>query len=78
MSPGHAPAPGECILTTETEYGANYVGYLQLANRTGVVVEVVPSNEFGEIDLDALDATIRRTDVGPAKLIAIMFRSTTR
>lgn len=71
MSPDHAPQPGDRILTTETEYGANYVGYLQIAKRTGAVVEVVPSNEHGEIDLDALDATIRRTDVGPARLIAI-------
>ena len=71
VSPEHAPQPGDRILTTETEYGANYVGYLQIAKRTGAVVEVVPSNEHGEIDLDALDATIRRTDVGPARLIAI-------
>lgn len=71
MSPEHAPQPGDRILTTETEYGANYVGYLQIAKRTGAVVEVVPSNEHGEIDLDALDATIRRTDAGPARLIAI-------
>lgn len=71
MSPEHAPQPGDRILTTETEYGANYVGYLQIAKRTGAVVEIVPSNEHGEIDLDVLDATIRRTDVGPARLIAI-------
>ncbi len=71
ISPDHAPEPGDRILTTETEYGANFVAYLQLAHRTGVEVEVVPSDDHGEIDLDALDATIRRTDVGPAKLIAI-------
>ncbi len=71
VSPDHAPTAGDRILTTETEYGANVVAYLQIANRTGAVVEVVPSNEHGEIDLDALDATIRRTDVGPAKLIAL-------
>ncbi|MEO0493904.1 MAG: aminotransferase class V-fold PLP-dependent enzyme [Actinomycetota bacterium] len=71
VSPGHTPEPGDRILTTESEYGANVVGYLQIAQRTGAVVEVVPSNEHGEIDLDALDATIRRTDAGPVKLIAI-------
>ena len=71
VSPDHAPDPGDRILTTESEYGANVVAYLQIAKRTGAVVEVVPSNEHGEIDLDALDATIRRTDAGPAKLIAL-------
>ena len=71
VSPDHAPSPGARILTTETEYGANMVAYLQVANRTGAVVEVVPSNQHGEIDPDALDATIRRTDLGPVKLIAL-------
>lgn len=71
ISPDHAPDPGDRILTTESEYGANVVAYLQIANRTGAVVEVVPSNEHGEIDLDALDATIRRTNAGPVKLIAL-------
>ncbi len=63
--------PGDRILTTETEYGANFVAYLQIAKRTGAVVEVVPSNDWGEIDLPALEATIRRGDVGPARLISI-------
>ena len=34
-------------------------------------VEVVPSNDHGELDLDALEASIRRTDVGPVTLIAL-------
>ncbi|MEM9522334.1 MAG: aminotransferase class V-fold PLP-dependent enzyme [Actinomycetota bacterium] len=71
VSPDHAPTTGDRILTTETEYGANVVAYLQIANRTGAVVEVVPSNAHGEIDLDALSETIQRTDLGPVKLIAL-------
>ena len=67
ISPTHAPDPGDRILTTETEYGANFVAYLQLARRFGIEVEVVPSNDHGEIDLDALEASIRRTDVGPSR-----------
>ena len=71
ISPTHAPDPGGRILTTETEYGANFVAYLQLARRFGIEVEVVPSNDHGEIDLSALEASIRRTDVGPVTLIAL-------
>jgi cysteine desulfurase/selenocysteine lyase len=59
--------PGERILTAEAEYGANYVAFLQMAKRTGAVIEVVPSNEAGELDTGALERMIdRRT-----RLIAV-------
>lgn len=51
-------APGDRILTTQSEYGANYVAYLHIAARTGAVVEVVPNDDRGEIDVDALDTMI--------------------
>ncbi len=51
-------APGDRILTAEAEYAANYVAYLQVARRTGAVVEVVPSNEYGELDTSALERMI--------------------
>ena len=50
--------PGDRILTTTTEYGANYVAYLQISRRTGAIVEVVPDNEVGELDVGALEAMI--------------------
>src|SRR5690554_55474 len=43
-------SPGDKILTCEAEYGANFVSYLQIAQRYGTVIEVVPSDEFGQID----------------------------
>lgn len=49
---------GDRILTGEAEYAANYVAYLQVAARTGAVVEVVPSDASGQIDVDALDTMI--------------------
>jgi len=49
---------GDRILTTQSEYGANYVAYLHIAARTGAVVEVVPNNEVGELDVDALERMI--------------------
>ena len=41
--------PGDRILTAEAEYAANFVAFLQVAKRTGAVVEVIPSNEAGEL-----------------------------
>jgi cysteine desulfurase / selenocysteine lyase len=48
--------PGDRILTAEAEYAANYVAYLQVAKRTGAVVEVIPSAPTGETSPDALAA----------------------
>jgi cysteine desulfurase/selenocysteine lyase len=47
-------ASGDRILTSAAEYGSNYMAYLQTTRRTGASVEVVPSDERGEISLDAL------------------------
>ncbi|TRW87957.1 aminotransferase class V-fold PLP-dependent enzyme [Mycolicibacterium sp. 018/SC-01/001] len=49
---------GDRILTGEAEYAANYVAYLQVARRTGAVVEVVPSDESGQLDVGALGSMI--------------------
>lgn len=50
--------PGDRILTTTTEYAANFIAYLQMAERTGALIEVVPDTPTGEIDIDALEAMI--------------------
>ena len=49
---------GDRILTTTTEYGSNWAAYLQLRDRYGVEVVVVPDSEEGEIDLGALQSNI--------------------
>ena len=49
---------GDRILTTTTEYGANFIAYLQVAGRTGARIEVVPDTATGEIDVDALEEMI--------------------
>jgi selenocysteine lyase/cysteine desulfurase len=59
--------PGDRILTAEAEYAANYVAFLHVAKRTGAVVEVVPSDAMGELDLEALERMIDRR----VKLIAV-------
>jgi selenocysteine lyase/cysteine desulfurase len=50
--------PGDRILTAQAEYGANYVAYLQVAKRTGAVIEVIPNDAVGETDPHALEAMI--------------------
>lgn len=59
--------PGDRILTAQAEYGANYVAFLQIAKRSGVVIEVVPNDAQGQVDVDALSRMID----GRVKLIAI-------
>ena len=46
--------PGDRILTAMAEYASNYIAYLQIAQRTGAVVDVVPNDEFGQISVSAL------------------------
>jgi len=47
-------APGDRILLSRSEYAANAVAALQRARATGAVVEVVPSDASGRLDVDAL------------------------
>ena len=58
---------GDRILTAEAEYAANYVAFLQVAKRTGAVIDVVPSDASGELDVHALQRMIDAR----VKLIAI-------
>lgn len=47
--------PGDRILTAEAEYASNYIAYLRAAERSGVVVEPVPSDDSGALDVEALE-----------------------
>ncbi|AQW55578.1 aminotransferase class V-fold PLP-dependent enzyme [Streptomyces violaceusniger] len=46
--------PGDRILTGRAEYGSNVLAYLQIAQRTGAEVVVVPDDESGQLDTTAL------------------------
>lgn len=59
---------GDRILTAEAEYVSNYIGFLQMQQRAGVTITVVPSNAHGEIDLEALEKELR---AGGVRLVAI-------
>jgi selenocysteine lyase/cysteine desulfurase len=49
-------AAGDRILTSQAAYASNHIACLQVADRTGAAVEVVPSTKHGEIDVGALRA----------------------
>jgi len=49
---------GDRVLTCRAEYAANYVAFLQRAKRDGIVIEIVPDDEQGALDLNALEAMI--------------------
>ncbi len=46
--------PGDRILTAVAEYGSNFIPYLQVAENRGVIVEVVPNDEHGQLSVEAL------------------------
>lgn len=50
--------PGDRILTGRAEYGSNVLAYLQVAQRTGAEVVVVPNDEHGQLDTAALTELI--------------------
>ena len=50
--------PGDRILTTRAEYASNYIALLQVAQRTGAIVEVVPDDDDGQVSLEALEAAL--------------------
>ena len=49
---------GDRILTAEAEYSSNYIAFLQAARRSGAVIDVVPSDPAGTLDVAALEATM--------------------
>lgn len=49
---------GDRILTAEAEYAANYIAYLQVAKKVGAKVEMIPSANTGEVDVQALSNMI--------------------
>jgi cysteine desulfurase / selenocysteine lyase len=58
---------GDRILTAMAEYGSNYIAFLQIAKKTGAMVEAIPSDAAGQLSLDALQNTIDER----VKLIAV-------
>ena len=49
---------GDRILTVEAEYVSNFIAYLHLAKEKEVSIEVIPSDDNGNIDLNRLEYMI--------------------
>lgn len=50
--------PGDVVLTSTTEYGGNYIPYLQMKQRRGIEIRVIPNDEHGQFSLSALTAML--------------------
>lgn len=61
--------PGDKILTAYAEYASNYLAFMQVAKKTGAVIEVIDNDETGQLSINDLE---RRLDKR-VKLIAITY-----
>jgi selenocysteine lyase/cysteine desulfurase len=50
--------PGDRILTGISEYASNVISYLQIAKKTGAVVEPVPNDKYGQVSIADLKRMI--------------------
>lgn len=58
---------GDRILTAKVEYASNYIALLQVARRTGAMIEIIPNDESGQVSVEALQNMLDER----VKLIAI-------
>src|SRR5262249_32197346 len=50
--------PGDVILTSEMEFGSNWLGFINKQKTRGVDVQVIPNDEADNFDLQALENAI--------------------
>ncbi|EIK95852.1 aminotransferase class V [Pseudomonas sp. M47T1] len=60
--------PGDVVLTSISEYAGNYIPYLQLKQRRGIEIEVLPNDAHGQVSLPALQARLARPGVALVSL----------
>ncbi len=63
-------APGDRILTSRAEYASNVIAFLQIARRTGAVIEVIDDDCDGQLDVADLARRLA-CGPGPARLVAV-------
>jgi cysteine desulfurase/selenocysteine lyase len=64
--------PGDRILTANAEYASNYIALAQVAGRTGAQIDVIPDDEEGAVDTDALERMLDGAGDGPVKLVSLV------
>src|SRR5579863_4753795 len=62
--------PGDRILTAMAEYASNYIAFLQIAQKTGAIIEVIPNDTHGQVSVEALRKILENSNSNPVKLIA--------
>jgi cysteine desulfurase / selenocysteine lyase len=63
--------PGDRVLTANAEYASGFVSMLQARARLGVVIDVVPDDEHGQVSVDALARMLDEDRGGPVGLVAL-------
>lgn len=51
--------PGDRILTHASEYVSNYLGLMLQAQRRGLKIDLIPSDDSGQVNVDAIQSLIR-------------------
>ncbi|MEL6251674.1 MAG: aminotransferase class V-fold PLP-dependent enzyme, partial [Bacteroidota bacterium] len=59
--------PGDVVLTSQTEYVSNFLGLLREKKYQSIDIQIIPNNQWGEIDVEALEKMISPS----VKLISI-------
>ncbi len=54
--------PGQRIITHDHDYGANWIAFLRAVEVHGVVIDRIPSDAHGQIDLERLAAALEDPD----------------
>jgi selenocysteine lyase/cysteine desulfurase len=67
---GLAFRPGDRILTAKAEYASNVIALLQVARKTGAVIEVIDNDDSGHVSVADLRRRLGDGN-GPVKLVAI-------
>lgn len=50
--------PGDRIISSDAEYAANYLAFLQREKRDGIIIDVAPALPDGSVDVEALESLI--------------------
>lgn len=51
---------GDVIVTCVTEYASNYIAYLQLKQKIGIEIQVIPNDQNGDLDIQNAEQMLSR------------------